>query len=191
MFFLRRGIELFLDAQNVPLVRFGFVLRVLQLFFGKQLFIPQSLGANVIRFEHFCFCFPIFQVRRNAAGFCSRSFKIRSQLTVIQPGEHRAGANTIPGFRGNAGNNSVTLSRHVHLMFHDQWRGNGQCFAGCGRLDLCGLRCRNCRRKSRRCLRLRITASRSRRGCQNKRKQFVSILHDVRPHQPNQFQIRE
>jgi len=34
MFFLRRGIELFLDAQNVPLVRFGFVLRVLQLFFG-------------------------------------------------------------------------------------------------------------------------------------------------------------
>ena len=39
-FFLFRSVELFLYAEDFPLVGFDFVLRVLELFFGDQFFFP-------------------------------------------------------------------------------------------------------------------------------------------------------
>ena len=159
MFFLFRGVELFLDSQNIPLVGFRFVLRVLQLFLGKQLFVPHPLGASIIRFQHFRFGLPVSQVRRNTPGFCSRGFEVCRKLAVIQSGQYSSGANSISRFGRNGGDNSVALRHNIHLMFHDQGRGNRKHLASCSGLRGIRLRHGNRGRNSGSGVRLRVTAS--------------------------------
>ena len=119
VFFFFCGVELFFYAQDVPLVGFDFVLGVLELFFGDEFFVPEALGADVVRLENFCLGFPIFKVGLDAAGFGAGGFEIGDELTIIQFCQDGAGVDAVPGVSGDRGDYAVALSGDVDLMFDD------------------------------------------------------------------------
>src|SRR6516225_5190891 len=72
-----RGVQSLLNALDVPLIGFGLVLGVLQLFLGGKAEIPQMLLAQIVRLEHLRLGLPVLEVGFNAAGLGARGFKAR------------------------------------------------------------------------------------------------------------------
>jgi len=159
---------------------FGFVLRVCSCSSGKQLFIPQSLGANGnSALEHFCSLPQFFKVRRSC-GFCSRGFKIRSQLTVIQAGRAPCRPRKLD-FRIPA--ERAQQFRHAAPQRPFDVHGSAASVMVNALLNVPRLELRSCvvetaEGRQRACLGFGHT-SRSRRGLPNKRKQICFDTHGL------------
>src|SRR5215469_4098248 len=119
-----RGVQSLLNALDVPLVGFGLVLGMLQLFLRGQTEIPQMLLALIVRFEYLRLGLPVVEVGLNAAGFRACGFKACVELPVVHVSKDDAGLHPGRCIKKNLVDQPFALRGNLDLMLDNDGPGN-------------------------------------------------------------------
>ena len=110
----------------IPVIRFGFIARMFDLFFGDDARLPHFFRPAQVRVEHLGFRLPVVQVRGGAAGAGAGGFQVRCYLAVIELRQNLTFLHLGAGLGEDCGDRALPLGAHVDLIFDDEGTGSDE-----------------------------------------------------------------